>query len=122
MGVVDFIPKKGISPIFGIKLAPVLSRACVSLKEIEAELVIKKALNINEHRAIQIKEVEDNNGISFSVLIVYDYLQKKNKPPLSIPQTPEGFFDFPIYNFDFNTNINIENIITQGILENKKHF
>ena len=59
MGVIEFIPKGGLTPIFGIKLSPSFSMACEYLKEIEAETLIKKVLNINENRAISLKEVED---------------------------------------------------------------
>ena len=44
MGVIEFIPKGGLTPIFGIKLSPSFSEACEYLKEIEAETLVKKVL------------------------------------------------------------------------------
>lgn len=120
MGVIEFIPKGGLTPIFGIKLSPSFSMACEYLKEIEAETLIKKVLNINENRAISLKEVEDSFGNTFHLLIVYNQISKKNKTILKTPHTEDGYFDFPIYNLDFNTKIDVEFIIENGILGNKK--
>lgn len=120
MGVIEFIPKGGLTPIFGIKLSPSFSTACEYLKEIEAELLVKRVLNINENRLVSLKEVEDSFGNAFQLLIVYDQISKKNKAILKTPHTEEGYFDFPIYNLDFNTKIDVEFIIENGILGNTK--
>jgi hypothetical protein len=116
MGVLQFIPKSGLTPLFGVKLCPVFSKICDELSEINSEIIVKKSLNININRAVAIKEVEDSFGNTFQLLIVYDSLSVKNRSILKIPHTDEGFFDFPIYNLDFNTDIDIEFIIEQGIL------
>lgn len=118
MGI-NFIPRGGINPIFGIKLAPAFCTVCESLKELEAETLIKKALNINENRAVSLKDVEDSFGNTFQLLVIYDQLSKRNKEILRIPHTEEGYFDFPIYNLDFNSKIDIEFIIENGILAGK---
>lgn len=111
-----FVPRGGINPIFGIKLAPSFSTVCENLKELEAEILIKRALHINENRAVSLKDVEDSFGNNFQLLVVYDHISKRNKEILRIPHTEEGYFDFPIYNLDFNTKIDIEFIIENGIL------
>lgn len=118
MGV-KFIPKGGLTPIFGIKLAPSFSVVCESLSEINAETVIKKALNILENRAVSLKDVEDSFGNNFQLLIVYNHISKRNTEILKVPHTEEGYFDFPIYNLDFNTKIDVEFIIENGILTKK---
>lgn len=120
MGVVKFIPKSGLTPIFGIKLAPCFSIVCQELEELKAEILIKKSLNIHENRAISLKDVEDSFGNNFQLLIVYDAISIKNRDILKIPHTGEGYFDFPIYNLDFNAAIDIEFIIENGILTEKK--
>ena len=120
MGVINFIPKGGLTPIFGIKLSPSFSTICESLKEMDSEMLVKKALNIHENRAVSLKEVEDSFGNAFQLLIVYDSISKKNKAILKVPHTDEGYFDFPIYNLDFNTKIDIEYIIENGIIANQR--
>lgn len=119
MGVINFIPKNGLTPIFGIKLAPSFSVICENLKETESEILIKKALNINEKRAVSLKDVEDSFGNNFQLLIVYDGISVKNKAILKTPHTEEGYFDFPIYNLDFNAKVDVEFIIEQGVLNGK---
>lgn len=119
MGV-KFVPKGGINPIFGVKLPPAFSFICEGLEEIQAEDLIKSSLNINENRSISLKSVEDSFGNGFQLLVVYDHISKRNKGILKIPHTDEGYFDFPIFNLDFNTKIDIEFIVENGILTGKK--
>ena len=116
MSIINFVPKKGLNPLFGIKLSPTFSKICESLKEIQSETVIKEALNINKNRVIALKEVEDSFGNNFQLLIVFDYIAKKDKPPINIPHTDEGYFNFPIYNLDYNTKIDIESMVENGVL------
>ena len=115
-----FIPKGGINPIFGVKLPPSFSFVCEELEELHAENLIKKALNINENRAVSLKAVEDSFGNNFQLLVIYDHISKRDKGILKIPHTEEGYFDFPIYNLDFNTKIDIEFIVENGILAGKR--
>ena len=114
MGVIEFIPKGGLTPIFGIKLSPSFSEACEYLKEIEAETLVKKVLNINENRAVSLKEVEDNFGNTFQLLIVYDQISKKSKAILKTPHTEDGYFDFPIYNCIFELKTFILTVVIKG--------
>lgn len=111
MSIVQFVPKRGIEPIFAVKLSPSLCKIIDALDRKEADKILKSALNIKENRLIDLKEVEDATGNSAYILIVYDYIYVKERPKVVIPQTDDGYFDFRIYQLDFNSVINIENII-----------
>jgi acetylornithine deacetylase/succinyl-diaminopimelate desuccinylase-like protein len=111
MAVIKFVPKKGIEPIFAVKLNPAFTKLIANLEDEDAEKHMKAALNINPKRMINIKEVEDAQGNLGYILILYDYIYKEKRPKSVVPQTEDGYFDFRIYQLDFNKDINIENII-----------
>lgn len=111
MAIVKFVPKKGVEPIFAVKLNPAFTKLIVSMTTEEAENSLKTALNINPKRMINIKEVEDAQGTLGHIVILYDYIYKEKRPKAAVPQTEDGYFDFRIYQLDFNKDINIENII-----------
>lgn len=111
MGIVQFVPRRGIEPIFAIKLSPTLSLVIQEMEEAEVKKLLKKVLRIKEKRVINLKQVEDSQGNFGHILILYDYVYSKIEPKIAIPQTEDGYFDFKIYQLDFNRAINLENII-----------
>lgn len=111
MAVIKFVPKKGIEPLFAVKLNPAFTKLIIEMENAEAERYMKFALNIDPRRMINIKEVEDAQGNLGHILILYDYIYKEKRPKVAVPQTEDGYFDFRIYQLDFNKDINIENII-----------
>ncbi len=111
MSVVEFVPKKPIDPLFAIKLPPAVSKICESFQEPELEDVLKKALKISEERLVHLKTVEDLKGNLGIIFIIYDYKYRLKKPKISIPQTENGFFNFRIYEIDFNKDIDLEKFI-----------
>ncbi|TDT72584.1 hypothetical protein EV215_0394 [Hypnocyclicus thermotrophus] len=111
MAIVKFYPKGGMKPLFALKLVDTFNKIIQELGIEKAEEIIKIALNINKNRIIDIREVEDSNGDISFIVILYDFISKYKRPKTSIPQTEEGFFDFNIYQLDFNRTIDIEKII-----------
>ncbi len=111
MSVLEFLPKHEIEPLFGIKLCPPLHKMSDYIDENQFEDLLKHAMGIKQKRLIKLKRVEDVNGEIGTVVIVYDYVYKTNKPKISIPQDEKGFFDFKIYELNFNQEINLEKII-----------
>ena len=111
MGVVQFVPRRGIEPIFAIKLSPTLSLVIQEMEEEAGKKLLKKVLGVNNKRVVALKQVEDSQGNMGHILILYDYIYNKIEPKVSVPQTEDGFFNFKIYQLDFNRTINLENII-----------
>ncbi len=111
MAVVQFVPRQGIEPLFAVKLSPTLSKIVQGLEEEEAKHLLKRVLNVKEKRVVNLKQVEDAQGNLGHIFILYDYLYNKVEPKVAIPQTEDGYFDFKIYQLDFNRAINLENII-----------
>ncbi len=113
MSILEFLPKHEIEPLFGIKLCHSLHKISDYIEEEKFEYMVKHALGIDSKRLIKLKKVEDANGETGTVIILYDYIYKTNKPKVSIPQNEKGYFDFKIYELNFNQEINIEKLIKQ---------
>jgi hypothetical protein len=111
MGIVQFVPRRGIEPIFAIKLSPTFSLVIQEMEEEASKKLLKKVLGVNHKRVVALKQVEDSQGNMGHILILYDYIYTKIEPKVSVPQTEDGFFNFKIYQLDFNRTINLENII-----------
>lgn len=120
MALIEFFPRKPLLPLFAIKLPSALCKINSILEPNKYELIIKKSLEINEKRLIKFKEVEDSRGELGLIMIVYDYIYNKKKPEVLIPQNERGFFDFNIYELDFNRNVNVESIIENQKETNKR--
>lgn len=113
MAIMEFTPRNPIKPLFGIKLAPVLQRICEDFEIEDAEALLVDALKVDTNRLIQLKRVEDASGNFGMVLVIYDFIYKTKKPLISLPEK-DGFFDFKIYELDFNKDIDIEWLIDQS--------
>lgn len=111
MAVVQFVPRRGIEPLFAVKLSPTLSKVVQDLSEADAKSLLKRVLNVEKKRVVNLKQVEDAQGNLGHIFILYDYIYNKIEPRVTVPQTEDGYFDFKIYQLDFNRVINLENII-----------
>ncbi|MGM0508547.1 MAG: hypothetical protein ACQERZ_05210 [Fusobacteriota bacterium] len=74
---------------------------------------MKKALNISKERVIKLKEVGTADHKKIMIVIIYDITNPHMEEKLNIPQT-DGYFDFPIYNVNYNEEIDIEEMIEKG--------
>lgn len=113
MSIMEFSPNPLIKPLFGIKLSPVLQRVCESVEAERAENLMLDVMKINSHRVIQLKKVEDVSGNFGMILIIYNHIYIHKKPETQIPEK-DGFFDFKIYELDFNKDIDIEFLIEES--------
>jgi len=114
MSIIDFVPQKTIKPLFGIKIVPILKNINEIVSEEEYEKILKKALGIDNNRMINIKEVEDEKGILEKIIIIFNYKSiVKAKSKIGDIINEKGYFDFPIYEIDYNKKINVEEIIKQ---------
>ncbi|NLK62366.1 MAG: hypothetical protein GX287_02850 [Fusobacteria bacterium] len=117
MSIIKFTPKKPVKPLFAIKLPPIINKICSFLDEKEMELALKVALKIDASRMIAVIPVSDIEGNDASILVLFDFKYRLKKPKYVIPETEMGFFDFRIYDIDFNKNIDLEKFI-----KNEKEF
>lgn len=92
-------------------MPPTVNKICDFLENEEIEDVLKASLKISSKRLVALKVVEDLKGNKGRILIIYDYKYKKRKPKISIPHNQNGFFDFKIYEIDFNKDIDLEKFI-----------
>ncbi|ADO83764.1 hypothetical protein [Ilyobacter polytropus] len=111
MSVVHFVPKGNLNPIFGVRLCPAFHRLLDIIDDKRGETFIKKALNIQKDRAIKFKGFTDKMGKSGTIVVVYDYFNGSENPKLVVPETSDGYFDFKIYDVDYNKEVDIENLI-----------
>ncbi|MEI6856002.1 hypothetical protein [Psychrilyobacter sp.] len=112
MNKIKFIPRDPIKPIFAIKISPTLSKVLATLLDGKERLnLLKNVLGIDPKRVIGLKNVLDENKNNGTIVIIYDYIYEKIMPKYDIPSDDKGFFKFKIYDMDFNTNINIEDLI-----------
>jgi len=112
MNTIKFIPRDPIKPIFAIKISPTLNKVLNTLPDEGERLnLIKIVLGINPKRVVGLKNVLDENKNNGTIVIIYDYIYEKIMPKYDIPCDDNGFFKFKIYDMDFNTDINIENLL-----------
>jgi len=112
MNTIKFIPRDPIKPIFAIKISPTLNKVLDTLTDEEERLnLIKIVFGINPKRVVGLKNVLDENKNNGTIVIIYDYIYEKIMPKYDIPCDDNGFFKFKIYDMDFNTDINIENLL-----------
>ncbi|OQY10386.1 MAG: hypothetical protein B6I28_01075 [Fusobacteriia bacterium 4572_132] len=112
MSIIEFTPQKTIEPLFGIKIMPILKKIHKKMSKEEYEKIIKIGLGINLNRMIQLKEVEDENGKVELIIIIFNYKSKiKKKIKESRIVNEKGYFNFPIYEIDFNKELNVEEIV-----------
>lgn len=117
MGVIKFddIKFKKPEPIFGIVLPKLIeSFYYTSISEQKYEENIKSVMNIHPNRLIKLQEAVYGEKYEVLLLIIYDKLVTnesfiKEKVKLKVID-----FNFPIYNYDFNSNIDIEKQINEG--------
>jgi len=112
MNKIKFIPRDPIKPIFALKISPTLSKVLNTLLDEKEKLnLLKNVLGIDPKRVIGLKNVLDENKNNGTIVIIYDYIYEKIMPKYDIPCDDKGFFKFKIYDMDFNTNINIEDLL-----------
>ncbi len=111
MSIVHFIPNGNFTPIFGVRLCPSLHRLLDNIDDKRGEAFIKKIINIQKDRAIKFKGFTDKHGKSGTIVIIYDYFHGSGNPKLIVPETEDGYFDFKIYDVDYNKEVDIENLI-----------
>jgi hypothetical protein len=111
MTVVHFVSKGNLTPIFGVRLCPVIHRLLDNIDEKRGEVFIKKILNIQKERAVKFRGFTDKHGNNGTIIIIYDYFHESENPKLIIPETEDGYFDFKIYDVDYNKEVDIENLI-----------
>ncbi|VWL85649.1 hypothetical protein [Oceanivirga miroungae] len=110
MGVINI--KKISSPkiLFGMVLPEVVYALYdIALSEEAYERVLKNSLGIDNNRMVKLVEAVQGDTKSILILVIYDKIARdsrtffKDKLKLEVVE-----FDFPIYNYDFNMEINIE--------------
>ncbi len=112
MSTIKFIPRDPIKPIFAIKTSPTLHKVLDTLSDEKEKLnLVKNVLGINPKRVVGLKNVLDEKKNNGTIVIIYDYIYEKIMPKYDIPCDEDGFFKFKIYDMDFNTDINIEDLL-----------
>ena len=111
MTILKFSPQGDILPILGVRLCPILNKLIDGLDEKRSEDYIKKLLKIKKDRALKFKGYTDNRERRGTLVIIYDYFHGNHNPRLLVPETEDGYFNFKIYDVDFNTEVDIEKLI-----------
>ncbi len=111
MTILKFEPHGEVLPILGVRLCPVLNKLIQGFDDNRAEVYIKKLLKVRENRAIKFKGFTDNRGKKGTLVIIYDYFHDSHNPRLVVPETEDGYFNFKIYDVDFNTEVDLEKLI-----------
>jgi len=111
MTIVKFSPQGDVTPILGVRLCPILNKLIDGLDEKRSEDYVKKLLKIKKDRALKFKGYTDNRDIRGTLVIIYDYFHGSHSPRLLVPETEDGYFNFKIYDVDFNTEVDIEKLI-----------
>lgn len=111
MTIVKFSPQGDVLPVLGVRLCPILNKLIEGLDDKRSEDYIKKLLKIKKDRAIKFKGYTDNRERRGTLVIVYDYFHGSHSPKLIVPETEDGYFNFKIYDVDFNTEVDLERLI-----------
>lgn len=114
MAVINIRTMKNPLILFGIVLPEVVYALYdVSLSEESFEMAVKTSLGIHPNRVVKLVEAIQGDEKSILLLVIYDKIAKdkrsffKEKLKLEVED-----FDFPIYHYDFNLRINIEEQIS----------
>jgi len=110
MTVVNFSDIKPIVPLFGIKVPPVVYKILAHVDENAFEESLKQALCIRKNRLIHVELVDLQPNQKSMIVVVFDHIVKGGKPRFEVP-TKDGFFDFPVYDLNFNLEVDIEKLI-----------
>lgn len=109
MGVTHINKLKDPNILFGIVLPQVIYNLYeVSISEESFENAIKSGLGIEPNRMIKLVEAVQAQDKNILILVIYDKISGsksffKDRLNLKVES-----FDFDIYNYDFNREINIE--------------
>ncbi len=110
MAIIEFKRRDELKILFGIKLPSIVAsfyKEIINRKR--SYEIIRDTFNIEEGRLINIVDVVDGLGNPASVLVVYDNFiseRERLKADLEIE-----VFDFNIYELNYNSDIDIEDII-----------
>ena len=111
MAVIKF--KKREEPIieFGIRLPRIVYNLMSEIKnKKKAEEIVRETFNVNKNRLINIVEARDATDDVAMILVVYKNIMASEKD-LHEFDLEEMDFNFNIFEFDFNMEIDVEKVI-----------
>lgn len=110
MGILKLKRREEPEILFGLKLPLIVKNFYMEITNKEkAEKIIKDTFKIKEDRMINLIDVQDKNGKLALLLVIYDnFPSKKEKRKLNLEIDS---FDFNIFEFDYNKEIDVEVII-----------
>ena len=113
MSIIKFQKKEEPKILFGIKLPEVVKNLSYEIKNKEIFLkVLRETFHIEKDRFLKSVSARDLKGNDTLILVIFDnFYSKKNM--FKIDYKIEEF-DFQIYEFDYNLEVNIEKIIEQN--------
>lgn len=110
MAILKLKRRENLEILFGLKLPLIVSSFYTELKNKKKALdITRQIFKIKENRLINFVDVRDNKGQPAIVLVIYDNFvteKERNKLNLEIEE-----FNFNIFEFDYNKEIDIETII-----------
>ncbi|MCX5774487.1 MAG: hypothetical protein NTX05_07780 [Fusobacteria bacterium] len=110
MTVIKFDDVKPIKPVFGIKVPSVVYKILAHVSENKFDECLKQALCIRKNRLIHVEFVDLQPNQKSMIIVIFDHIVKGGKPKFDVP-TKDGFFDFPVYDLNFNLEVDIEKLI-----------
>ena len=110
MAIIKFKKREEPEILFGIKLPSIATNLSKEIKNKKKVYeIVRDTLNIADGRLINIVDVRDAHDNPASVLVIYDNFVTEReilKMDLEIE-----VFDFNIFEFDYNSKIDIEDVI-----------
>lgn len=112
MAVISFKKRQEPEILFGIKLPEVVRALCKEIKNTKkTKELLKKAFNLDKKRLVNLVYAHNRNDEEILLLVIYNNLVSE-KEELKMDLEIE-VFDFEIFEFDLNDEIDIEKIIAK---------
>ena len=113
MAVIKFQKKEEPEILFGIKLPEIVKNLFYEIKNKDRFIeILKETFNIKKDRVLKIVNARDLKGNDTLIIVIFDnFYTKRNKSKFNV-EIEE--FNFKIYEFDYNLEVNVEKIIEQN--------
>lgn len=110
MAIIQFKKREEPEILFGIKLPLIVMNFYKEVKNKKrAYEILRETFNIDPNRLINVVDVRDGNNNLAIVLVVYNnFVTEKEKMKMNLEIE---YFDFNIFEFDYNKKIDIEDVI-----------
>ena len=113
MAIVEFKKREEPEILFGIKVPEIVKSLSYEIKNKDRFIeILKETFNIKKDRVLKIVNARDLKGNDTLIIVIFDnFYTKRNKSKFNV-EIEE--FNFKIYEFEYNLEVNVEKIIEQN--------